>query len=84
MKRLTFYMDNVAFWDPIMKMTNLEFLDININYNISNEQLFTIPKNHTNTSVKFLKIRFGDNNPSLNLCQTIVNYFSGVVDLDLR
>ena len=84
MKRLTVFMDNSAFWDPIVKMTNLEFLDININYNLSNEQLLNIPKNHTNTSVKFLKITFGNNNSSFRVCQTIVNYFSGVVNLDLR
>ena len=84
MKRLTCSMDNIAFWDPIMKMTNLEFLDVDLIYNFSTEQVLTILKNHTNTSVKFLKITSRFNCLSLRVCQTIVDYFSGVVNLDLR
>ena len=84
MKRLTFLMDNVVFWDPIMKMTNLEFLELEIDYEYSNEQVLTILKNHTNTSVKFLKISFEYENSSLRVCQAIADSFSGVVNLDLR
>ena len=77
-------MDNAAFWNPIMKMTNLEFLDLEIDYEYSTEHVLTILQNHTNTSVKFLKISFECNNSSFKLCQTIAEYFSGVVHLDMR
>ena len=84
MKRLTFFMDKVVFWDPIMKMTQLEFLELKISSKLSNKQILTILKNHTNTSVKFLKIIQKFNDSSFKLCQTIAEYFSGVVHLDLR
>ena len=84
MKRLTFFLDNVAFWDPIMKMTQLEFLELKISSKLSNKQILTILKNHTNTSVKFLKIILKFNDSSFKLCQTIAEYFSGVVHLDMR
>ena len=83
MKRLRFFMDNVAFWDPIMKMTNLEFLDLEIDYEYSTEQEINILQNRTNNSVKFLKITQQYNDSDLKLCHAIVNYFSGVINLDL-
>ena len=85
MKRLTLLMVDADFWNPIMKMTNLEYLDLNIAYESSNELLIhNLDCHQKNKSLKFLRIQFelGDND--LKLCQSFVDFFPGLITFELR
>ena len=89
MKRVKIQMDNFAYWEPIlMKMKNLVHLDLDLShsfllYHDSNEQIIASLRNdrEVNTSVKFFKfVAISD----LELCQSIINYLSGLIHLNLR
>ena len=84
LQQLKIFMDNFALWDPIVKMTNLEILYLRIGYRNSNEQLLAIQYNRVNTSVKFLKLKFGFSNLDFEIYQSVVNSLTGLVHLELR
>ena len=84
MKRLTFFMANVAFWVPILKMKNLEYLELSPCFENSFEQLITITNNQKNTNVKSLKLDFSEFFSNLEFCQSILKNFTGLIYLDLR
>ena len=87
LKRLEISLACSAWWEIAMMMQNLgnlEFFKLCLYTVEEGAPLMAIPHYALNTSVKHLKLEFERHTTDLEMCQNIVNYFSGLIDLDLR
>ena len=83
MKRLEIAMYDVDILDSIAMMPNLEFLILNTYWEYSREQSLALSNKQKNTSVKYLMLIFRTGDNDLEFCQSIVNHFSALIDLNL-